>query len=102
MTVNGPGSVQSSFPIKPAQSTSTPPVQKSAETKPIATSDELEISQTGKMLEHLNQSSEVRPERLAQIKAAIEAGEYDESPEKLEIALNKMIAEVQSESETQS
>ena len=101
MAVNGPGSIQNSFPIKPTQSTSTPPVQKSAETKPIATSDELEISSTGKMLEHLNQSPEIRAERLARIKAAIEAGQY-ETPEKLEIALKKMIAEIKSESETQS
>ncbi len=97
MAVNGPGSVQNHFPIKPTQSTSTPPVQKSTETKPIATSDELQISSMGKMLEHLNQSSEVRAEWLAQIEAAIEAGEY-ETPEKLEIALKKMIAEVESES----
>ena len=65
MPVNGPGSIPSSFPIKPAQSTSTPPVQKSTETKPIATSDELKISSTGKMLEHLNQSPELHAERLA-------------------------------------
>ena len=97
MAVNGLGSVQNPFPIKPAQPPSPPPVQKSTETKPIATSDELEISSTGKMLEHLNQAPEIRPERLAQIKAAIEAGEY-ETPEKLEIALKKMIAEVESES----
>ena len=101
MAVNGPGSVQNSFPIKPTQSTSTPPVQKTAETKPVATSDELEISTTGKMLEHLNQSPELHAERLAQIKAAIDAGEY-EMDEKLEIALKKMIAEVESGSETQS
>ena len=101
MAVNGPGPVQNSFPIKPTQSTSTPPVQKSAQTKPIATSDELEISTTGKMLEHLNQSPEIHPERLAQIKAAIDADEY-ETPEKLEIALKKMISEVESESDTQS
>ena len=101
MAVNGPGSIQNSFPIKPTQTTSTPPVQKSAETKPIATSDELEISATGKMLEHLNQSPEVRAERLAQIKAAIDAGEY-ETPEKLEIALKKMIADVESGSTEQS
>ncbi len=102
MAVNGLGSVQGSFPIKPTQpTTSTPPVQKSTETKPIATSDELEISSTGKMLEHLNQSPEVRAERLAQIKAAIDAGKY-ETPEKLEIALKKMIAEVESGSDEQS
>lgn len=95
MAVNGPGSVQNSFPIKPTQSTSAPPVQKSTEAKPIATSDELEISSTGKMLEQLNQSPEIRAERLAQIKAAIQAGEYETS-EKLENALLKMIAEVES------
>ena len=101
MAVNGPGSIQNSFPIKPTQSPSTPPVHKNAETKPIATSDELEISSTGKMLEHLNQSPEVRAERLAQIKAAIESGKY-ETPEKLDISLKKMISEVESESKTQS
>ena len=102
MAVNGPGSVQNSFPIKPTQPTSAPPIQKSAETKPIATSDELEISSTGKMLEHLNQSPEVRAERLAQIKAAIDAGDYDDSPEKLEIAMKKMIAEVEAGNDKQS
>jgi len=98
MAVSGPGSIQGSFPIKPTQSPSTAPVEKSAETKPISTEDKVEISSAGKMLENLNQSSEVRAERLAQIKLAIEAGEYD-TPEKLELALRQMIAEVESEGE---
>jgi anti-sigma28 factor (negative regulator of flagellin synthesis) len=48
------------------------------------------------MLDELNQSSEVRSERLAQIKSAIDAGTYD-TPEKLEAALSKMLGQVESE-----
>lgn len=45
------------------------------------------------MLDDLSQSSAVRAERLAQIKADIEAGTY-ETPEKLEAALSKMLGEL--------
>lgn len=98
MAVNGPGPVSSSFPVKPTQSsTPTPQVEKSGGTRPISTSDEVEISSAARMMEQLNQSSDptqVQAERLAQIKAAIERGEY-ETPEKLEIALSRMMAEIE-------
>lgn len=58
--------------------------------------DEVEISSAGRLLDQLQQSGLVRAERLNQIKAAIESGEY-ETPEKLEAALQRMLAEVQSE-----
>jgi negative regulator of flagellin synthesis FlgM len=45
------------------------------------------------MLDELNRAPEVRAERLAQIKAAIEAGTY-ETPEKLEAALSKLLDEI--------
>ena len=41
------------------------------------------------MLDQLSQSPDIRQERLAQIKAAIENGTYD-TDEKLEAALGKM------------
>jgi negative regulator of flagellin synthesis FlgM len=91
MEVHGIGPVQGASPISPSRPAAE--VGRTAETKPIASRDEVEISSVGKMLENLHQSSDVRAERLAQIKAAIEAGEY-ETPEKLEAALSKMLAEI--------
>jgi flagellar biosynthesis anti-sigma factor FlgM len=58
--------------------------------KPVSPKDELEISATGKMLDQLSQNPDVRQERLARIKAAIDDGTYD-TDAKLEAALSKMI-----------
>jgi flagellar biosynthesis anti-sigma factor FlgM len=60
--------------------------------KPVVTipQDELEISQAGKMLDRLSETPEVRAERIAHIKEAIENGTYD-TDEKLEAALSKML-----------
>jgi negative regulator of flagellin synthesis FlgM len=91
MDVNGVGSVQGSFPIKPSRPAAEVP--RTSQTKPIETNDAVEISPAGKMLEDLSQSTAVRAERLAQIKAAIDAGTY-ETPEKLEAALSKMLNEL--------
>ncbi len=92
MEVNGPGPVQSNFPIKP---TGNPPpeVEKVTEPKPAAQRDEVEISSAGQKLDKLNQSSKMRQERLARIKADIEAGVY-ETPEKLDAALDKLLGEI--------
>ena len=87
MDVNGPAPVQSTFPIKqvsPAQD-----VPQAAQTGPPASCDEVEISTAGKLLDKISQAPEMRAERLAEIKAAIEAGEY-ETPAKLEAALEKL------------
>ena len=48
--------------------------------------DAVEISSAGQLLDKLSKSPQVRAERLAQIKAAIDAGQYD-TDEKLEAAL---------------
>jgi anti-sigma28 factor (negative regulator of flagellin synthesis) len=91
MEVNGPGSVSGASPLKPIP----PEVQapKPEQSLPAPTQDEVEISSAGKMLDKLNQSSEVHAERLAQIKAAIDAGEYETSA-KLEAAVQKLLDEI--------
>jgi anti-sigma28 factor (negative regulator of flagellin synthesis) len=53
--------------------------------------DELQLSSVGRMLDKLSQNSEVRAERLAQIREAIANGTYD-TEAKLEAALEKMFA----------
>ena len=94
MSISGPGPIQGGSPIRPVQPP-IPPSQPKAPS-PLAPKDELEISPAGRMLEELNQSGLVRAERLAQIKAAIEAGEY-ETLEKLEAALRNLLAEIRAE-----
>jgi negative regulator of flagellin synthesis FlgM len=89
MEVNGPGPVHHSIPVgqvRPAQNHPSPTA------KPAGPVDAVEISSAGRMLEKASQSSAVRAERMAQIKAAIDAGTY-ETPEKLEAALEKLLDE---------
>ncbi len=91
MEVNGPGPVQGAYPVNPARPQAD--VGQSGESKPISTDDKVEISAAGMMMDKLSQSGELRAERLAQIKADIEAGVY-ETPEKLEAALSRMISDL--------
>jgi negative regulator of flagellin synthesis FlgM len=89
MEVNGPGPVHHSNPVghvRPTQQQASPTA------KPAGPVDAVEISSAGRMLEKASQSSPVRAERIAQIKAAIDAGTY-ETPEKLEAALEKLLDE---------
>ena len=90
MQIDGPGSVSGSRPINQAKPALPAAEPKAAE--PTSSPDEVEISEASRMFDQLNQSPEVRAERLAQIKAEIDAGTY-ETPEKLEAALFKMIGE---------
>ena len=92
MGVHGIGPVHNPSPMSPSRPAAD--VQRTSETKPIVSRDAVEISPAGKMLENLSQSSDLRAERLAQIKAAIEAGEY-ETPDKLEAALARLVAEIE-------
>ncbi len=91
MDVNGPGSVHGTSPIHSIPSAHE--VERPADPSQAVPQDEIEISPAGKMLEELSRSPQIRAERLAELKAAIEAGSYD-TPEKLEAALERMIAEI--------
>lgn len=91
MDVSGAGSVQGAYPVNPLRPATNEPPSESA--RPISSpTDELDISPAGKLMESLSQS-EVRAQRLAQIRAEIEAGTY-ETPEKLEAALTKLLGEI--------
>ena len=96
MSITGPGPVQGGFPIRPNQV--PPTASKTDAPSALAPTDEVQISSAGKLLDELQQSGNVRAERLAQIKAAIDAGEY-ETPEKLEAALTRLLAEIRAETE---
>jgi flagellar biosynthesis anti-sigma factor FlgM len=84
MEVNGPSRVFQPAPVTRSQAAA--PAAPVNQPKAIAPTDQVEISSVGKMLSSAQQSGEVRAERLAQIKAAIDAGTY-ETPGMLESAL---------------
>jgi negative regulator of flagellin synthesis FlgM len=68
-------------------------VEKSQAAGPVSPKDEVEISAVGKMLDDASRTPGIREQRLAEIKAAIEAGTYD-TPEKLELALARMVEQL--------
>jgi negative regulator of flagellin synthesis FlgM len=94
MEVRGLGSVSTSAPVGRSQSAG--PASEPAPVAPESPRDEVEISSVGKMLDDASRTPGIREQRLARIKAAIEAGTY-ETPEKLELALNRMLEQIQRE-----
>jgi anti-sigma28 factor (negative regulator of flagellin synthesis) len=91
MEVRGVSSLGGSSPIVPSQ----PAVRPEAATKaagPAAPQDEVEISSAGRLLDNLGRTGNIRDERLAQIRAAIENGTYD-TTEKLDGALSRLLDE---------
>ena len=94
MDVSGMGPVHGSGPVRSAIPTGSPaPANPTAPSQAPSSfsspKDELEISSAGQMLDRLSESPEVRAERIAQIKEAIDNGEYD-TDDKLEAALSRM------------
>lgn len=86
--------LSSASPLSPVnRPESTPGVEKSPSTGPTTPQDEVEISAVGKLLDDASRTPGVREQRLAEIKAAIEAGTYD-TPEKLELALSRMVEQL--------
>jgi negative regulator of flagellin synthesis FlgM len=86
--------LSSANPVSPVnRPESTPAVEKSQATGPVSPKDEVEISAVGKMLDDASRTPGIREQRLAEIKAAIEAGTY-ETPEKLELALARMVEQL--------
>ena len=94
MDVTSAGSVGGAGPIRPvhvnpAQSTPAP------ETGGLqAPQDEVEISSAARLLDQIQNDPQIRAEKLAAIQAAIADGSY-ESPEKLEIAVDRLLEEIQ-------
>jgi negative regulator of flagellin synthesis FlgM len=91
MEVRGLGSIGASAPI--GRTPSGGANEKPSVAGPATPRDEVEISSLGRMLDDASRTPGVREQRLAQIKAAIEAGTY-ETPEKLQVALDRMLDQI--------
>lgn len=86
-SVHGSGSVRSTNPAGSAAPANQPAAKPQAGIS--SPQDELQISTAGQMLDRMSETPAARAERIAQIKDAIENGDYD-TDEKLEAALSRM------------
>ena len=93
MQVNGPTSVQ------PAQLHGAQPISGPHSPEPTARpsafsgADEVQISAEADMLSRVHDVPEVRQDRIDSIRASIAQGDY-ETPEKLDLALERMLDEM--------
>jgi negative regulator of flagellin synthesis FlgM len=92
MEVYGPGGAQGPQPIYPRLAAWS--VDAGQTVQAGAPRDQVEISPLGKMLDGISQLPEIRHERVEEIRSQIAAGIY-ETPEKLELALDRLMDELQ-------
>jgi negative regulator of flagellin synthesis FlgM len=77
----------------PVQKIVTNPIQKTIPAdapKQLPATDRLELSGVSHLLKALKANGDVRTEKVAEIKAEIEAGRY-ESDEKLDVAVDRLL-----------
>ena len=71
------------------------PIQKSVKpgsTQPARGSDKVELSGVSHLLHALKSGSDIRPDKVADIRAQIEAGKYDpDDPKKLDFAVDRLL-----------
>ena len=83
--VHGPQSINAPHRVQPRQAT-TPAGQ-------VTGTDQLDISREADIVSRARELPEIRAERVQEIRAAIEAGTY-ETPEKLDIAVGRLLDEI--------
>ena len=94
MEVHGVGSVGGPGAIQP---TATPRQAGPIEASQAAdVRDAVDISEVGKLLDDLSRIPEIRSELVAELRRQIEAGTY-ETPEKLEVAVERLLGELRGE-----
>lgn len=90
MHVYGPTHLNGAQPIGPPHASRFSAGQKVAQ-EPIA--DEVQISDAARLAEQAGGAADIRYDRVAEIRAQIAAGTY-ETPEKLEIAVSRLLDEI--------
>ncbi len=91
MEIYGAGGTQGPQPIFPRLATFG--VDAGQTVHAGAPRDHVEISPLGQMLDGISRLPEIRHERVEEIRSQIAAGTY-ETPEKLELALDRMLDEL--------
>jgi len=91
MQINGPAHVHGPQPINSPHRARDP--QAAPSSQQATGVDQLDISPEADMVSRVREIPEIRAERVAEIRSAIEAGTY-ETPEKLEIAVGRLLDEI--------
>ena len=91
MHIYGPAHLHGAQPVGPPHSARLSKPGAASESAPIQ--DELEISDTARLVEQAKQVPEVRQDRIDQIRAEIADGTY-ETDEKLDIAMGRLLDEI--------
>ena len=74
----------------PVQRAITAPIQKSGEAKSPSATDRLELSGASHLLKALKQNNDVRVDKVAEIKAALAAGTYEDDA-KMDVAVDRLL-----------
>ena len=91
MQIHGPSNVHGPQPINPPHRTQG--AARSAGTSQTQQTDQLDISHEADMVSRAREIPSIRSERIAAIRAQIEAGTY-ETEQKLEIAVGRLLDEL--------
>lgn len=91
MEIYGPASVHGPHGVKPPHGQRA--AQAPAATQVQSTEDQLDLSEAGQIAARLSEATNVRQDRVAEIRAELAAGTY-ETPQKLALALDRMIDQV--------
>lgn len=91
MHIHGPAHLHGPQPISGPHNSKPASAAKPPQPSPIV--DELQISDVARLVEQAHQLPDIRLERVEAIRAEIAAGTY-ETPEKLEIAISRLLDEL--------
>lgn len=98
MEIQGAGAARGPQPIYARMAPTS--VELAQPTQVGVARDHVEISALGQLLDSINRLPEIRQERVSEIRAQITSGVY-ETPEKFEIALDRMMGEFDFDSDSE-
>lgn len=91
MEIYGPGRIDSTQSVRGPQQVRAVEARSPAES--VQSMDQIDISPEAEMVSRVGNLPEIRAERVAEIRAQIDAGIY-ETDEKMEVALGRLLDEI--------
>ena len=91
MEINGLGHVDGAQPIRSPHRAEA--IEPRTTTDSVFGADEIDISSEAEMISKINDLPEMRTDRVAEIRAEIDAGVYETS-EKLDVAVGRLLDEI--------
>ena len=91
MQIQGPTQIHGAQPINAPHRTQAP--QPAARSGQATGADQLDISREAEMISRVREVPEIRTNRVAEIRAQIEAGVY-ETDDKLDLAVDRLLDEI--------